>query len=122
MVVGNITGFASHFCRISVSIHPNAHNHLRQLKDCYTHGDWTWDSNFEGLEWKEKRMLAKYCSGSLLKGYKQTYLQSIVSIHKRMDQVIHNDKPSCWSNVVGIRIPGVQKDGAVMIPVGHAST
>lgn len=34
-----------------------------------------------------------------------------------MDQVVHADKPAGGGNVVGIRIPGVEQDGNMVVPV-----
>lgn len=34
-----------------------------------------------------------------------------------MYKVVHDDEPSCGSDVVPVRVPGIEKDGQVMVPV-----
>lgn len=46
----------------------------------------------------------------------------VVAVHERMDDVVHGHEPAAAGHTVFIRVPGVEQDGDVMIPVQEDQT
>lgn len=43
--------------------------------------------------------------------------QSVVRVHYGVHAVVHDDEPTCGRGVLGVREPGVDEHGYVMVPV-----
>ena len=43
-------------------------------------------------------------------------LESEVGVHERVDDEVHDDKPSCRGGVLSEGVPAVEEDGEVVIP------
>ena len=63
------------------------------------------------LSWKKKQMHP--CCGGY---YLPHCLESVVGVHERVDDEVHDDKPSGWSGVLTEGVPAVDEDGDVVIP------
>jgi len=69
-----------------------AHDHLSELQRGDDHGD-----EFRNVDAER--------------------FQGIVGVHDGVNQVVHADEPAGCGDVVGVRVPGVQEHGHVVVPV-----
>lgn len=80
------------FYLVRPDIHKTTYNHLDQLQACDHHRDGAGNWKFDGFE-------------------------GIVGVHNGVNQIIHDNEPSCGSSVFRIGVPCVQEHGDMMIPV-----
>ncbi len=92
VVVGDVTLIASLFHLVGPDVHHCSHHHLGQLSCGDAHGNPARNPELEGLE-------------------------GVVAVHGTVDKVVHADKPTGSGNVVGVRVPSIEEDSDVVVPV-----
>lgn len=89
-VTSGMTGLLEEAVRPNIDC--TADDHLSQLKRGDNHGDEAWWMEFESA-------------------------QSVISVHQRVNTIIHNHEPASWRGIFGVGEPTVHQHRDVVVPV-----